>query len=781
MGTTKSFGLRCALALLLLLALYAQLMGGIRGLSLTYDEPIYIGVGYSDWAARDLSWHGHIGHPPLVNLWTAWPLLLDPARPDPRALPQWGSSDVLGFGRALLPLLGLERATVLTRIPVIWITLLLAALVYRWSYEVWRYRTAGLLALLLFAFDPTVLAHGRLNSTDMGLAACGFLTAYALARYLRTPTWRWRLAVGLTAGMAFSTKASGPYFLGIAGLLLLIWGTFTWRKMAWWKNVILTGILWVGLALLVLWAAYLFEMQPLHPGGVPIPAASHWQGLPYINEYMQSGQTTYFRGRLYDEHHPWAYFFVAFLVKTPLPTLALLSLALLALIRRGMKKESTRLADLVVLLTVPTGYFAVAVLAALQIGQRHLLPVFPFLFVLCGGVATLPRRWRARWKRRAWIGLVALLLIWLMLGTLAVQPYELSYFNALAGGSAQGHKILADSSSDWGQAFKATRPYIEALPETPYLAAFSSVDPAIYDLDFEPLPPTYQAPLTLTHPFNPDPGVYLISAAPLHGLWLLDPDTYSWFRQREPDAQLGGAIFAYHVALPSDSPTWIAQCADPLPPLSSQQIVTGFGRTDLREVRLDCDQSWVYAADGAGWYVIPGAGSSSPWMERRLRAAQLSYTRRESWPYPAVHIYLQEAPPPDLIPAGEAVRLDGPLTFLGYDLPLVHVAPGETLELHTYWRVERVPGRPLSLLAHLVGPEGGAVAVGDGLGFPVEQWRPGDVIVQRHTLAVPPDASPGAYALHTGGYWLDTMERWSIGADAAADVISLTELRLADD
>jgi hypothetical protein len=50
--------------------------------------------------------------------------------------------------------------------------------------------------------------------------------------------------------------------------------------------------------------------------------------------------------------------------------------------------------------------------------------------------------------------------------------------------------------------------------------------------------------------------------------------------------------------------------------------------------------------------------------------------------------------------------------------------------------------------------------VGDGLGVPIEQWQPGDVIVQRHKLMVPKETMPGRYGLQIGAYWLDTQERW---------------------
>ena len=86
------------------------------------------------------------------------------------------------------------------------------------------------------------------------------------------------------------------------------------------------------------------------------------------------------------------------------------------------------------------------------------------------------------------------------------------------------------------------------------------------------------------------------------------------------------------------------------------------------------------------------------------------------------------------------VTFEGGLTLLGYTLDRSALKPGETAYLETVWRVDSVPGRLLSIMAHAMGPDGRAVAVGDGLGVPIESWQPGDVFVQRHTLTVPKDA-----------------------------------------
>ena len=170
----KPYHLWRGLVVILLLSFFFRLIAGIDDISLTYDEPIYIGVGYSDWLTNDMTWHEYTGHPPLLNFFTSWPLLLMPGHEDPRNFSQYGGGDFLNFSRDLLPSLGsLKRTTYVTRVPVVWISMLFAALAYRWSCKIWRSLSSGVLTLVFFTFDPTILAHGRLNTTDMGLALFG--------------------------------------------------------------------------------------------------------------------------------------------------------------------------------------------------------------------------------------------------------------------------------------------------------------------------------------------------------------------------------------------------------------------------------------------------------------------------------------------------------------------------------------------------------------------------------------------------------------------------------
>jgi hypothetical protein len=100
----------------------------------------------------------------------------------------------------------------------------------------------------------------------------------------------------------------------------------------------------------------------------------------------------------------------------------------------------------------------------------------------------------------------------------------------------------------------------------------------------------------------------------------------------------------------------------------------------------------------------------------------------------------------------------GPLTFLGYTLQ----RDPRAVVLGTFWRVTGVTDRPLSLMAHLLSADGSVVAVADGLGVPIEHWQTGDIIVQRHSFQLSASDPELAY-VQAGAYWLDTMERWSLG------------------
>jgi len=375
-------------------------------------------------------------------------------------------------------------------------------------------------------------------------------------------------------------------------------------------------------------------------------------------------------------------------------------------------------------------------------------------------------------------------LAWLAVGTGRVFPNHLAYFNEAAGGPEGGYRYLVDSNLDWGQSFIQLRQWLESHHNTAnipvYLSYYTYTDPSLYEIRYQPIAPSPGAPPVLPSRFNPSPGVYTIGATTLKGVMLADPDTFSWFRQRQPIARPGAAIFVYEVKKPSALPTWLAQCTQPAPPLEPQVITEGLGRNDLRLAYFDCTQSWLLPANGQspGWYALHHLAltTGDHFIQTWLGRTKLSYEQRTDRDSPAFAIYEQSSASPEPACTAESVALDGPLSFRGYTVSGSSVRPGDTMEVETCWQVTMLPQRPLSIMLHLVGPEGKPRLVADGLGVPIEQWQVGDVVVQRHRLAIPLDTPPGNYQLVTGAYWLDTLERWT--ASDGTDTVTLSQVHV---
>jgi hypothetical protein len=354
-----------------------------------------------------------------------------------------------------------------------------------------------------------------------------------------------------------------------------------------------------------------------------------------------------------------------------------------------------------------------------------------------------------------------------------LSPHYLTYFTPLVGGPANGYRYLVDSNLDWGQNMYQLHDWVEENEvEGIYYAHFSPDRPQVYGVQADFLPPDPRAvPFAA---FDPAPGIYAIGATVLQGVYTPDVNTYAWFRSHDPLTRLGNALFIYRVPF-RPPPTWAVICTNPTPALSREAVLKGLGRSDMRTILLDCGQSWVLSSqpqEEPGRYVLHPEAEPPP-------GGVLDVAARHPDGSPLYEIYdiSAETVPQHL---AEGYAIDGPAAFLGYAVDGAESRPGEIVELRTFWKVKEVPDRPLSLMAHLLGPDGQTVAVGDGLGMPIDQWQPGDVIVQRHRLSVPEGTATGDYQVQTGAYWLDTMDRWPTYLDdeTRSDQILLGKIRI---
>jgi len=749
-------------AILLLLLLFAQALAATRAASITFDEGPHLAVGYATLRTGDLRLQPVHIHPPLANVLAAAPLLLNTDLPDPRTIPGWEIASLSAVTDAVVwqyphP----ARLAFPGRLPIILLTVLAGALVWRWAADLGG-EAAGLLALTLYALDPNVIAHGSLVTTDMAVTSFGLLAFFLLHRYQRRPGRARLIGTGVALGFALASKVSAVLLLPIAGTVLLITGGRhiigrvdrgkTWRQVVQrWPNTVIIPFGAIGLvAFLVLWAVYGFQVRALPDltGSIPLPAATHLEIYRSLQEHYRLGHPAFLMGQN-SEQGWWTYFPVAFLVKTPLPALVLsgATLALLLMRRRSIPLTLT---------LYPLVYVVTALFSSVDIGYRHLLPILPFMYILIGDVTRVVFSASAsRFKHPVsritfYVSRLALYapILWQAAGTALIYPYPLTFFNELAGGPAGGHRWLVDSNLDWGQNLWQLRDWMQMENvERVYYSHFSPARPEAYEIIADWLPPDPRAvPFA---PFDPAAGVYAIGATMLQGVYTPDVNTFAYFRERQADAVLGHALFVYRVP-ERPALNWAAVCFGT--PLTDQQVRAGFGQPNLRLIFYDCEKSQVYPAAGKGRYLSPPESHGPDGAIRELQA-------RHADGAPAF-VVLRADGQPSPRQTASLVNIDGPLRFLGHDVDQDAVGPGGETVLRTFWRVLQVPERPLSLMAHLIGAQGVPVAVGDGLGVPIEQWHPGDIIVQVHRLSVPQDTPPGRYRLQTGAYWLDTLERW---------------------
>jgi hypothetical protein len=232
-----------------------------------------------------------------------------------------------------------------------------------------------------------------------------------------------------------------------------------------------------GLTLLALILVIAFVTIPLAYG---MEGFTHWiSGMKHLWSLTKAGRRAFFFGE-YSYEGWWNYFIVAFFIKTPVGSLVLIA-ASLVLFRAG---TPLRLREVLYLLLPPLLVFAAGTQAQINIGLRHILPVYPFLFLLAGRLGTVEFA-----RRSLNFLLIAAPLVLTAFSTLRISPHQLAYFNEFVGGADQGYRYLSDSNLDWGQDLKGLKAYMnkERLPII-YLSYFGTAPPSYYGIRYQYIP-----------------------------------------------------------------------------------------------------------------------------------------------------------------------------------------------------------------------------------------------------------------------------------------------------
>ncbi|MGE5817073.1 MAG: ArnT family glycosyltransferase [Deltaproteobacteria bacterium] len=543
----------------------------------TVDEPVHLAAGYSYLKWDDF--RANPEHPPLAKLWAALPLLLFDIKDSRLSRPHW---DLIPEKREPLATIDFARDMLfvdndgealffLAKLQMIALAVVLGTLVYTWSRKLFGFE-AGLAALFLFAFDPNILAHSQIVHTDMPFALFFFLSIYGFWSFLERASWRNLLLTSLFFGLAAITKYSYVAIIPIWIVLGLVKvcsdepliSTFTRRPrvIAGWrgKMMLLAGLLVAALmaAYVVVWAAYDFRFQairggfrPLHMDWVmPEIGSPFYSLLAFVNKHHLFPEAWVY-GQLYVQKYLsrsafllgeispdgfWSYFPVAFVVKTPLPTLVLLAVSLWMILCGRLNRRTG-----LFLLIPPTIYFLSAVWARKNLGVRYILPIYPFLFVVMSGAVAELWRSQSRSKR----GCLILLAVWYLGSCISIYPDFLAFFNEVAGGPKNGYKVLLDSNLDWGQDLKGLKRWMDANQVNKIkLLYFGTVDPEYYGIDASYIQRSwigYDPPATRTL----EVPQYAAMSAHLLFQVLAKERTLDLFRSAEPVAIIGHSILVF--------------------------------------------------------------------------------------------------------------------------------------------------------------------------------------------------------------------------------------------
>ena len=573
-ASSMTFGRRstCIIVVMFLILISGFLFLSVRQESQTYDEAYHLFAGFEYWKHADFGRNPE--HPPLVKLLAAVPVLpLHLHEPPPVAPSLFKIQDFLN-GSHFLYAANADNILIRGRMVVALFSIMLAILIFLAAREIFN-PSIAILALGLFVFEPVILANGALVTTDMPLTCLFFAAVYSFYRYIRNRSVSRLLLCAVATALTIVAKHSGILILPTL-LLLALSELFTappqaklgFNSTTQDRHRVREFALAFAAILLVsytfLWAVYCFryaarpgqlQMNPtlaVYTTGLSSPlkrsiitffATHHLFPEAYLYGWVDilripGMRSTFVFGRIFPSGR-WFFFPAFFIIKS---TLTLLIFLLLVPFARIHKRRREFL-----FLTIPVIFFViVAISSMLNLGVRHILPIYPFCILLAAAAAS---SFAMRLPVTKFV--VGALLLLTVFSSLHTFPNYLAYSNELAGGSSRTFLDVSDSNVDWGQGLKWTKTYLDQHPASNCWFDYSnpSVDPAYYGINCKPL----LSGINHTIGMGPDPipatisGTVLISATELVGLkWgpdVLNP--YQVFLERQPDAIIGQTILVY--------------------------------------------------------------------------------------------------------------------------------------------------------------------------------------------------------------------------------------------
>ena len=523
---------RWVIPVALLLVYAAQCFWFIGTQSLTVDEPGHVAAGLAMWR------HGRFvilnDQPPLARLIFTAPLAA------------FTDTKVDNIHERLFTVD--PSLAWWTRPPIVMLGILLGIALWFAARE-WLSESAANFALALFAFSPALIAHFSLATMDGSAALTVFLVVLQLARWRKHPDVKQTALLAVALGLMLMSKFYAPPLFLLA-LYLMTLNTADGQKhsRAWhWKHALAVATL----AWCVVWAGYFVHVStawvenhdliihmknreadfvlPVNfsvPGKILIPGGEYIDGMYKVFRHDLAGHESMLLGEVSRTGGWKSYYFFVIALKWPLTVLLLAIAGVIAIIRKRVPAPQ----GWPFLVAIPATLFLMAVLSRIQIGDRHILPLYPFALLLAA----------AAWQALSNLPWARIVLLALLVGNAAdclrFAPDYMSYFTPLVDETKSYH-LLTDSNTDWGQGLIALKKYEDAHPtEIIHLAYFGNVDPAIYGIRYTEL-----------RPFDHPSGTVVVSVSHLSGQFLTDTNAYKWLLQYKPKAILNHTLYVFEV------------------------------------------------------------------------------------------------------------------------------------------------------------------------------------------------------------------------------------------
>lgn len=476
-GKEKTF------AFLLLAAFFIISATSVLHKYLTMDESVYIVAGYSYLKTLDfrINWE----HPIFMKALYGLPLLfLNPELPieGNRNWEKCSNNDVsaaYGFASDFY-IKNKDNIRIIIfwpRIVAVLTATLLGIVVFLWAKDAFGPK-AGILALVLYCFEPNIIAHGSIATLDIPMTFFVFASFYTMWKFMQNWRFRFLALSSIFISLAIMTKYTALIFVP----LLFVFSFFYFKEvksrlkqkrpeMKKTKTFFFVSLAYAAILLCliigpIIITNIIYSFDAYKEKYFYVLPARVFEGYQFMSGWVKGGREGWFFGQ-FRQYIP-EYYIGSFLIKTTVPFVLFSIISVILFAKRILKYlfhrkalgkdalalEKGSIIDLASVALPGLAFFiALSIFGRFYIGFRYALPAFPFLIVFVAGNISPHIENPFKEKKKIVAIVILALLFWHLLSAVFIYPHYLAYFNELIGGPANGPKYLTDSSIDWGQDF----------------------------------------------------------------------------------------------------------------------------------------------------------------------------------------------------------------------------------------------------------------------------------------------------------------------------------------